>query len=99
MSRLILGMAGAAVLGVVLAADGQQAAKRVHSQPAAPVPAMAVSHTPVAMSAMSPMSPAAMNKLVAYYCSSCHDDEGISGGLSLEHFDATRLYENAEVTE
>ena len=96
MPRLILGMAGAAVLGVVLAADGQQAAKRVHAQPAVPAPAMAVSHTPAATSAMSPD---AMNKLVAYYCSSCHDDEGKSGGLSLEHFDATRLYENAEVTE
>src|SRR5438034_11396415 len=96
MPRLILGMAGAAVLGFVLAADGQQAAKRVHAQPAVPAPAMAVSHTPAATSAMSPD---AMNKLVAYYCSSCHDDEGKSGGLSLEHFDATRLYENAEVTE
>src|SRR5437762_2725025 len=93
MSRVILGIAGAAVVGVVLAADGQQEAKRVHSQPAVPTPAMAVSHT------SATMSPEAMNKLVAYYCSSCHDDEGKSGGLSLEHFDATRLYENAEVTE
>ena len=29
----------------------------------------------------------------------CHDDQGKSGGLSLEHFDAAKVVQNAEVAE
>ena len=34
------------------------------------------------------MSVAAQNKLVGYYCSTCHDDEAKTGGLTLQSFDA-----------
>jgi len=54
---------------------------------------MAVSHAPEAMTAE------AGNKLVSYYCTTCHDDEGKTGGLTLEHFDAARADQNAETAE
>ncbi len=45
------------------------------------------------------MSVAAQNRLVATACSTCHDDEGKTGGLSLEHFDAATVGQHPDVTE
>src|ERR1700736_2119978 len=39
----------------------------------------------------------AQNKLVSYYCSTCHDDEAKTGGLSLQNFDGARIGEHAAV--
>jgi hypothetical protein len=39
------------------------------------------------------------NALVATHCSTCHDDEGKTGGLSLQSFDAAKVEQNAEVAE
>src|SRR6266851_150599 len=47
----------------------------------------------------STMSVDAQNKLVSYYCSTCHDDEAKTGGLSLQNFDAARIGEHADVAE
>jgi hypothetical protein len=41
----------------------------------------------------------AQNKLVSYYCSTCHDDEAKPGGLSLQNFDGARIGEDAAVAE
>ena len=54
---------------------------------------MAVSHT------VETMTPDAGNKLVSYYCTTCHDDEGKTGGLTLEHFDFNKIDQNAETAE
>jgi cytochrome c551/c552 len=45
------------------------------------------------------MSTDAQNRFVAATCATCHDDEAKPGGLSLEHFDAAKVADNAEVTE
>src|SRR5262249_46261421 len=41
----------------------------------------------------------AQNKLVATNCATCHDDDGKTGGLTLEHFDAAKIDQAAEVAE
>jgi len=41
----------------------------------------------------------AQNQFVATTCATCHDDEAKPGGLSLEHFDAAKVADNADVTE
>ena len=56
-------------------------------------PAMAASHT------AELMTPDAQNKLVGYYCTACHDDEAKTGGLTLEHFDATKIDQNLPTAE
>jgi hypothetical protein len=56
-------------------------------------PRAAVSHVPAVMSAD------AQNKLVSGNCATCHDDDGKSGGLSLEDFDAAKIDQRAEIAE
>jgi hypothetical protein len=56
-------------------------------------PAMAVSHAP------APLSTGAQNALVAGNCSTCHDDEAKTGGLSLESFDAATIDQRPEIAE
>ncbi len=81
-----------AVLGLTICGSSLSAQTRKASS----APTMAVSHATTAATAMTS---AAQNKLVNDYCSGCHDDEGRTGGLSLEHFDAARLDRNTEVGE
>jgi mono/diheme cytochrome c family protein len=45
------------------------------------------------------LSTDAQNALVARNCAVCHDDEARTGGLSLEHFDAAKAEQNADVAE
>ena len=45
------------------------------------------------------LSSEAQNRLVGEYCSVCHDDEVKPGGVSLEHFDAARIDQHAELAE
>ena len=94
MTKYGFAILGTAILGVSVAGSTMRAA------PATPradtpktKPAMAASHTPELM------TPDAQNKLVGYYCTACHDDEAKTGGLTLEHFDATRLDQNVETAE
>jgi cytochrome c551/c552 len=89
---VILG-AAMAVTGLGLSAESQQA-HRVpvkRATPAAP--------STEASPSGSTMSVDAQNKLVSYYCSTCHDDEAKTGGLSLQSFDAARVAEHADVAE
>jgi hypothetical protein len=41
----------------------------------------------------------AQNKLVSSNCSTCHDDDAKTGGITLEHFDAAHIDKNAELAE
>ncbi len=92
MKKFAFASVGAAVmcLGLGVSADS---AKAPRSQPARSAPVPAVSHT------AAPMTADAQNTLVASNCSTCHDDEGKTGGLTLEHFDAATIDQHADVGE
>lgn len=63
---------------------------RLAATPAQGQPAETVSAT---------LSPETVNTFVAEYCVMCHSDAAETGGLTLEHFDASHLPRNAEVAE
>jgi hypothetical protein len=77
-------------LGLGLSANSQTV-RGARTRPAAP--ATSVSHTGAIMSVD------AQNKLVGYYCSTCHDDEAKTGGLTLQGFDAAHAEERAGTVE
>ena len=68
----------------------------------APAPRPVASHqrarTP-AGGAPAALSPDAQNALVSHNCSTCHDDEAKTGGLSLENFDAATIDQRPEIAE
>ena len=47
----------------------------------------------------APMSYQEQNMTIGRYCFRCHNDQLLTGGLSLESFDAEHAYENAEIAE
>ncbi len=47
----------------------------------------------------APMSYQEQNMIIGRYCFRCHNDQLLTGGMSLEAFDAERAYENAEIAE
>ncbi|HWF83313.1 MAG TPA: DUF1592 domain-containing protein [Vicinamibacterales bacterium] len=77
--------------GLGLSADTRPTHQGGQAKPEAPP--LAAAHAPATMSVE------AQNKLVSYYCTSCHDDEGKTGGLTLEHFDAARAEQQAPIAE
>jgi cytochrome c553 len=91
MKPIAVGILGAALvlLGVQVSADSTKAP---HAQAIKP-PALAVAHAPETLSAD------AQNTLVSTTCSTCHDDEAKTGGLTLEHFDAATIDQHADVAE
>ncbi len=46
-----------------------------------------------------PMSYQEQNMTIGRYCFRCHNNKDLTGGLTLESFDAARAYENAEIAE
>jgi cytochrome c5 len=93
MSRIASVFLATAVMatGLSLSADTRATHQGAQAKPQAPP--LAVAHTPTTMSVED------QNKLVSYYCTSCHDDEGKTGGLTLEHFDAAHAEQQAQVAE
>jgi mono/diheme cytochrome c family protein len=91
MTKLAFAILGTAVMGLGLGLSADATSPR--GQATAKAPAMAASHVAGSM----PID--AQNTFVAANCSVCHDDEGKTGGLTLEHFDAAKLEQNAEVAE
>jgi len=84
-------------LGLSVAAAGSPAAA-TRKSPAEP--RLAVSHAVPAKPAVAPlMAPEAQNKMVSYYCATCHDDDAKTGGLSLESFDANTIDQHADIAE
>ena len=47
----------------------------------------------------APMSYQEQNRTGGRFCFRCHNDQLLTGGLSLESFDAERAYENPEIAE
>ena len=47
----------------------------------------------------APMSYQEQNMTIGRYCFRCHNDQLLTGGLSLESFDAEHAYENPEIAE
>jgi hypothetical protein len=92
MKRLACGIVATALFGAGLTAGGNKGAREQASSAA---PALAVSHS----TTPGTLPPDAQNKLVASTCATCHDDEAKTGGLTLEHFDAAKIEENAAVGE
>jgi cytochrome c553 len=90
MKRLAFAVLAAALLSAGLTADSNQPPRAQRSTPAPP---LAASHN------SPPLSIDAQNKLVAASCSTCHDDEAKTGGLSLQSFDAATINQHADVTE
>jgi len=60
---------------------------------------MAISHAVPARTAAPALAPEAENKLVSYYCATCHDDDAKTGGLSLESFDAKTIDQHPDIAE
>ncbi|HWF83848.1 MAG TPA: DUF1592 domain-containing protein [Vicinamibacterales bacterium] len=91
MKTFAFALLGSAVIGFGfnVSADTTPAPR---SQAAKP-PAMAVSR------AVDSLPIDAQNKLVSTNCSTCHDDEAKTGGLTLEHFDAATIDQHADVAE
>jgi mono/diheme cytochrome c family protein len=52
-----------------------------------------------AAAVVAPLTVDEENALVARSCAGCHDDDGRPGGLSLEHFDGSKVVDNAETAE
>ena len=48
---------------------------------------------------LAPMSHQEQNMTIGRYCLRCHNDQLLTGGMSLESFDAEHAYENAELVE
>ena len=49
--------------------------------------------------ARPPLSFEEQDELIGRYCFRCHNDQLLTGGLSLESFEAARAYEQAEIAE
>jgi cytochrome c553 len=104
MMKVTFAILGTMIIGFGLGVSADSSSvKRAHSA----APALAVSHRSAAAIPKAttvapmpaPMALAAQNTFVSTNCSTCHDDEGKTGGLSLQGFDAAKIEQNAEVTE
>ena len=54
---------------------------------------------PPASAAFAPMSYQEQNMTIGRFCFRCHNDQLLTGGLSLESFDAERAFDHPEVAE
>jgi cytochrome c551/c552 len=87
MKKAIVAMLGIAAVGLAGRAElrGQARAPR---PPRTATPRAAV-----------PMPVGAQNRIVSANCSTCHDDESKTGGLSLQDFDAAKIQQNPDLAE
>jgi hypothetical protein len=84
----------AGALAVVLCA-----AVSIRAGLAGPEPGQAAAPTGTTAVAATPMSNAAQNNAIGQYCTDCHNDGEVAGGLSLESFDAARAADRAATAE
>jgi len=59
----------------------------------------AVAAVELVSASSAPLSYQEQNMTIGRFCFRCHNDQLLTGGLSLESFDAERAYENPEVAE
>jgi len=83
MKTMVFAILGAALVGLGFHVSADST-KTTHAQASKP-PALAVAHAP------DTLSIEAQNTLVSTTCSTCHDDEAKTGGLTLEHFEAATI--------
>jgi hypothetical protein len=86
MKRVILAAAGASLISLGVAAQGNP-------------PQSAAAISPVASHGADLSTPEAQTALVKQYCTSCHSDKMKAGGLSLASFDAANVVADAPVAE
>jgi mono/diheme cytochrome c family protein len=107
MKRLIVGMLGAAGLGVGMGLAGDEPVAGVRlvaaeaqavQAPAAPA-APRMTRTRAAAPAVTTLTIEQQNQMVAQYCGTCHSDRAKAGGLSLASFDAAHVVEHADEAE
>jgi len=91
MKTMVFAILGAALVGLGFHVSADST-KTTHAQASKP-PALAVAHAP------DTLSIEAQNTLVSTTCSTCHDDEAKTGGLTLEHFDAATIDQHADIAE
>src|SRR2546430_515299 len=84
-------------LGLGVSADTRTAGRTEQTPASAPVRARPATPQLAAAHPSTTLTPDAQNKLVGYYCSTCHDDEAKTGGLTLASFDAAKI--DAETAE
>ena len=103
MTRAVFAVLGTVLVGVGfgLSADtATQAGQRPSTRRAAgPATRPGPRPVPPARLAAGLLSSEAQNRLVSEYCSVCHDDEVKPGGVTLEHFDAARIDQHADLAE
>src|SRR5438445_7258764 len=101
MTRAVFAVLGTVLIGVgvgVSADTATQIKQRPLTRRSAG-PATRPAAAPPARLATGLLSSEAQNRLVSEYCSVCHDDEVKPGGVTLEHFDAARNDQHADLAE
>src|SRR5437870_5358906 len=101
MRRAVFAVLGTVLIGVgvgVSADTATQIKQRPLTRRSAG-PATRPAAAPPARLATGLLSSEAQNRLVSEYCSVCHDDEVKPGGVTLEHFDAARIDQHADLAE
>jgi len=93
MKKFALALAITAIVSLALAVDTGLAGGP--QLPGAP-PLMTA---PLSPAGIEPMSYQEQNVTIGRYCFRCHNDTSMTGGLSLESFDAERAYDNADLAE
>src|SRR6185312_6365183 len=81
-SGILVAVAGGVALGL-----GLQASPAAQQAPPSTTPPAATASA----GAQGTMSPAAQKAFVQKYCVTCHNDAQMTGGLSLQQFDATKV--------
>jgi hypothetical protein len=99
MVRLSVIVLSASLTSVVYAADSTPARTGTANRPKAAAQTAARTAGSEQNRGPATMSVDAQNKLVSSNCSTCHDDDAKTGGITLEHFDATHIDKNAELAE
>src|SRR2546427_5396300 len=101
MTRAVFAVLGTVLIGVgvgVSADTATQVKQRPLTRRSAG-PATRPAAAPPARLATGLLSSEAQNRLVSEYCSVCHDDEVKPGGVTLDHFDAARIDQHADLAE
>ena len=103
MTRAVFAVLGTVLVGVGLGVSVDTATQAGQQRPSTRRAAGTATRPPLPVQPARPapglLSSEAQNRLVGEYCSVCHDDEVKPGGVTLEHFDAARIDQHADLAE